>query len=48
MWKKKRIMLGRKGNETLMAAEWMNQEIIDNINYRNKLSRQWRFARKKW
>merc|ERR1712055_1233662 len=29
-----------------MAAEWMNQEIIDNINYRNELSKQWRSARK--
>merc|ERR1712055_945864 len=29
-----------------MAAEWMNQEIIDNINYRTELNRKWRYARK--
>ena len=46
MIKRKRIKLGRKGSETILAAEWMDQEIIDNINLRNKYSRQWRYARK--
>ena len=46
MRKKKRIKLGRKGTETVLAAEWMDQEIIDNINLRSKYSRQWRYARK--
>ena len=46
MRKRKRIKLGRKGSETILAAEWMDQEIIDNINLRNKYSRQWRYARK--
>ena len=39
MRKKKRIKLGRKGKETILAAEWMDQEIIDNINLRSKYSR---------
>ena len=40
MKKKKRIILGKKDNENILAAEWMNQEIINNINYRTELNRQ--------
>ena len=29
-----------------MAAEWVDQELIDNIKLRNRLSKNWRFARK--
>ena len=46
MRKKNRVKLGSKGKETILAAEWMDQEIIDNINLRSKYSRQWRYARK--
>ena len=44
--KKKRIKLGKKGKETLMAAEWVDLELIENINKRSRLSRDWRRARK--
>merc|ERR1712179_529884 len=46
MKKKKRIILGQKDNENILAVEWMNQEIIVNINYRTELNKQWRYARK--
>jgi len=29
-----------------LAAEWVDLELIDNINLRSKLSRKWRLARK--
>ena len=45
--KKKRIKLGKKGKETMLAAEWVDQELIDNINTRSRLSRDWRIAKKK-
>ena len=36
-----------KGKTTLLAAEWVDQELIENIKIRSKLSREWRKARRK-
>merc|ERR1711913_160773 len=44
--KKKRVKLVKRGKHTVIAAEWVNMELIDNINLRSKLSRKWRLARK--
>ena len=44
--KRKRIKLGNKGRETLLAAEWVDSELIENINKRSRFSRDWRIARK--
>ena len=30
----------------MLAAEWVDSELIDNINIRSRLSRNWRIARK--
>ena len=32
--KKKRIRVGRKGNKKVIAAEWVDIELIENINLR--------------
>merc|ERR1711874_415970 len=45
--KKKRIMIGKRGKHTMLAAEWVDSELIENINIRSRLSRNWRIARKK-
>merc|ERR1711913_142668 len=44
--KKKRIKVGKRGKQKVIAAEWVDMELIDNINLRSKLSRRWRSARK--
>ena len=44
--KKKRIKLGKRGKHTMLAAEWIDSELIDNINIRSRLSRNWRISRK--
>ena len=44
--KKKRINVGKRGKQKCIAAEWVDTELIDNINLRSKLSRRWRLARK--
>ena len=44
--KRKRIRIGRRGNKKVSAAEWVDIELIENINLRSKLSRRWRIARK--
>ena len=44
--KKKRIKIGKRGKQTILAAEWVDQELTDNISLRSKLSRRWRLARK--
>ena len=44
--KKKRIKIGKKGKQTILAAEWVDLELTDNISLRSKLSRKWRLARK--
>ena len=43
--KKKRIKAGR-GKKTILAAEWVDDELIKNIQIRSKMSRDWRIARK--
>ena len=45
--KSKKIKVGRKGDTRIAAAEWVDEEIIENIKKRGKLSRRWRIARKK-
>ena len=44
--KKKRIKIGKKGKQTILAAEWVDLELTNNISLRSKLSRKWRLARK--
>ena len=44
--KKKRIKIGKRGKQTILAAEWVDQELTDNISLRSKLNRRWRLARK--
>ena len=43
---KKRIKIGKRRNQTVLAAEWVDTELTDNISLRSKLSRRWRIARK--
>ena len=44
--KKKRIKVGKRWKQTILAVEWVDSELLDNISLRNKLSREWRVARK--
>ena len=44
--KKKRIKIGKRGKQTILAAEWIDLELTDNISLRSRLSRKWRLARK--
>ena len=44
---KKRIKVGKKGDTRILAAEWVDEELKDNIKHRGRLSRRWRIARKK-
>ena len=44
--KRKRIKVGRRGKRKVIAAEWVDIELIENINLRSKLSRRWRMTRK--
>ena len=44
--KRKRIRIGRRGNKKITAAEWVDIELIENINLRSRLSRRWKIARK--
>ena len=37
----------KKGDIRVAAAEWVDEELIENIKIRGKLSRRWRIARKK-
>ena len=46
MRKKKRIKVGGRGKKTILAAEWVDEELISNIKLRTSYSRQWRLARK--
>ena len=45
--KKKRIRVGKRGEEKIQAAEWVDEELRDNIKKRSKFSRRWRLARKR-
>ena len=40
------IRVGRKENKVIRAAEWVDQELMENIRLRMRLNRNWRFARK--
>ena len=44
--KKKRIKVGKRGKQTILAAEWVDSELIDNISLRSRLSRDQRIARR--
>ena len=44
--KRKKIRVGRKENKVIRAAEWVDQELMENIRLRMRLNRNWRFARK--
>ena len=44
---KKRIKVGKKGDTRILAAEWVDEELKDNIKKRGRLSRRWRIARKR-
>merc|ERR1711874_623061 len=47
MKRRKKIKLGNKKKVKLLAAEWVDNELIENIKLRSKLSREWRHARKR-
>ena len=44
--KEKRICTGQKGKKTILAAEWIDPEMIKNLKLRSKMNRNWRYARK--
>ena len=44
--KRKKIKLGNKNNNKILAAEWVDEELIRNIKLRTHYSREWRIARK--
>merc|ERR1711874_351377 len=44
--KKKRVKVGKRGKHTVIAAEWVDMELINKLNLRSKLSRKWKLARK--
>ena len=46
MRRRKKIKLGNKNNMKLLAAEWVDDELIGNIKLRSQYSREWRYARK--
>merc|ERR1711874_662893 len=47
MKRKKRIKLRNNKNVKVLAAEWVDDELIGNIKLRSQYSRDWRYARKK-
>ena len=46
MRRRKKIKLGNKNSVKLLAAEWVDDELIGNIKLRSQYSREWRYARK--
>ena len=44
--KRKRIRIDRKGKKILLAAKWVDTEMVDNLKVRSRLNRNWRFAKK--
>ena len=44
--KRKKIKVGGKGKNKLLAAEWVDEELIRNIKLRTYYSREWKIARK--
>ena len=47
MKRRKKIRPGGKKGIKLLAAEWIDRELLDNIKLRSKLNREWRYARKR-
>ena len=47
MKKRKKIRPGGKKEIKLLAAEWVDRELIENVKLRSKLNREWRYARKR-
>ena len=46
MRRKKKIKIGDKKKNLMLAAEWVDEELIRNIKLRTLYSREWRIARK--
>merc|ERR1711874_120062 len=44
--KRKKIKVGGKGKNKILAAEWVDEKLIRNIKLRTNYSRQWKIARK--
>ena len=44
--RRKKIKLGNKNNSKILAAVWVDEELIRNIKLRSHFSRKWRYARK--
>jgi len=47
MKRRKKIRPGGKKEMKLLAAEWVDRELLDNIKFISKLNREWRYARKR-
>ena len=47
MKRKKRIKLGSRNKTKMLAAEWVDNELIENIKKRSHCNREWRYARKR-
>jgi len=46
MRKRKKLKLGDRKKNMILAAEWVDDELIKNIKLRTHYSREWRIARK--
>ena len=44
--KKKRIRVKKKGNKILLAAKWVDNELIDSLKLNSIINRKWRKAKK--
>ena len=44
--KKKRIKVDKKGKKIILAAKWVDGELIDNLKIRLRLNRNWRYAKR--
>ena len=44
--KKKRIKVKKKVDKILLAAKWVDNELIDNLKLKSILNRKWRKAKK--
>merc|ERR1711874_907306 len=46
MKRRKKIKLGNKNSMKILAADWVDDELIGNIKLRSQYSSEWRYARK--
>ena len=46
LFKKKRIKLNKKGKKIILAAKWMDEELVENLKTKSRLNRNWRYAKK--